>query len=339
MFRGILNIHLIASTCTRRCSSYVKHTRYLFDLKENDEACRQALKSGSFYLFHNLLPLVRKSDAHFSAPVISAQELQQTLRRHGQDEQKIEDSVLLSCSQSSNAEFALDLGWMEKGSLEKDYDGTFTNLAKTLVLLDGRNGPVLAQAQALLRWHETHQFCGKTGQPTEKNLSGSKRVCSTNGMVYYPQMCPVVITLVSYKNHCLLARQESFPAGMYTALSGFCDIGETLEETVRREVAEEVGLQVESVRYFGSQHWPFPSSSLMVGCHATVQHNKINVNRSELEDARWLSLEETEEALQRNILLKPENGIVPVWLPPTWTIAHTLIHAWTQKQKAHSNGE
>ncbi|XP_063289807.1 NAD(P)H pyrophosphatase NUDT13, mitochondrial [Pelobates fuscus] len=339
MFRGIINLRLIAPVCARRSSSYVKQKRYLFDLKENDDVCRQALKSGSFYLFHDLFPLLRKSGSGFSVPTVSAQELQRTINKHGQDEQKIEDAVLVGCSKSCVAEFALDLGCLEKSSLEADLDGTFTFLPKALLLLEGKCAPLVAQAQALLRWHETHQFCSKTGNPTKKNLSGSKRICSTNGLIYYPQMSPVVISLVSYKDRCLLARQEGFPAGMYTALSGFCDIGETLEETVRREVAEEVGLEVDSLRYYGSQHWPFPSSSLMVACQATVQEDKMNVNKSELEDARWFTLEEIEEALQRGIVrLKPESGTIPIWVPPKWAIAHELIISWVQEQKAHSNG-
>ncbi|KAM8924058.1 NAD(P)H pyrophosphatase NUDT13, mitochondrial [Pelodytes ibericus] len=329
---GHLNSHG-ASLGIRRCSSYVERTRYLFNLKENDDVCRQALKSGSFYLFHNLLPLLRKSGNRYCVPLIDARELHKILSNYGMDEQKVEDSVLVSCSSSHVAEFALDLGLLEKSSLETNFGGKFTFLPKALMQLGGKDAPLLAQAQALLRWHENHQFCSKTGKPTKKNLSGSKRVCSTNGIVYYPQMAPVVITLVSYKNRCLLARQETFPPGMYTALSGFCDIGETLEETVRREVAEEVGLEVESLRYSGSQHWPFPSSSLMVGCQVTVQGEELSVNGAELEAAKWFSLEEVEQALQASVPSKQVDGTIPIWVPPKWAIAHQLIMEWVQEQK------
>ncbi|XP_053307296.1 NAD(P)H pyrophosphatase NUDT13, mitochondrial [Spea bombifrons] len=338
MLRGLVN-HPVASLCFRLSSSYVRQTRYLFELKENDDICRQARKLGSFYLFHNLSPLVKKSDNRYFVPTISAQDLQITLNKHGQDGQKIEDAVLIGCTDSCIAQFAVDLGLLEKSTLEAALGGKFTYLPKAFMQLSGKDAPLLAQAQALLRWHDTHQFCSKTGKPTVKNVSGSKRVCSTNGMIYYPQMSPVVITLVSYKNRCLLARQESFPAGMYTALSGFCDIGETLEDTIRREVAEEVGLEVESLRYSGSQHWPFPNSSLMVACQATVQHDELNVNRSELEAARWFTLDEVEEALQRDIVhTKNENGTVPIWVPPKWAIAHHLIQEWVKEQKALKHG-
>ncbi|KAM4702856.1 NAD(P)H pyrophosphatase NUDT13, mitochondrial [Rhinophrynus dorsalis] len=338
MFRFLL-IRPTPSLYSRLCSSYVKHTRYLFELKENDDVCRNALKLGSFYLFHNFSPFLRKSGSSYSAPAISASEVQKILNDYGKDERMIEDSVLIGCSDSCVAEFALDLGSLERSCLEKGLSGTFTDLRKALLQLRGNDAPLLSRAQALLRWHETHQYCSKTGKPTHKNVSGSKRVCSANGMIYYPQMSPVVITLVSYKNRCLLARQETFPAGMYTALSGFCDIGETLEETVRREVAEEVGLEVESLRYSGSQHWPFPNSSLMVACQATVQQEEINLNTQELESARWFSLEEVEEALRRPYVpYKQEDGTMPVWVPPKWAIAHHLIQEWVEEQKTLLNG-
>ncbi|XP_071986155.1 NAD(P)H pyrophosphatase NUDT13, mitochondrial isoform X2 [Engystomops pustulosus] len=190
-------------------------------------------------------------------------------------------------------------------------------------------------AQSLLRWHDMHQYCSKSGKPTQKNVSGSKRVCPSNGIIYYPQMSPVVITLVSSRRRCLLAHQESFPAGMYTALAGFCEIGETLEETVRREVAEEVGLVVDTIRYSGSQHWPFPSSSLMLACQATVKDDKLEINRAEIADARWFTLEEVMEALQVKMMpSKLPDGTLPVWVPPKFAIAHQLIQEWVQEQKS-----
>ncbi|XP_064001727.1 NAD(P)H pyrophosphatase NUDT13, mitochondrial isoform X5 [Pogoniulus pusillus] len=193
----------------------------------------------------------------------------------------------------------------------------------------------MQQAQSLLRWHDSHQYCSKTGQPTQKNVAGSKRVCRGSRVVYYPQTSPVVITLVSDGSRCLLARQPSFPQGMYSALSGFCDIGENLEETVRREVAEEVGLEVESLWYSASQHWPFPSSSLMIACHALVraQQAEISVDSLELEEARWFGLEEIVEGLKRQPRSsKEDDGSVLPWFPPKQAIAHQLILEWVKQQ-------
>ncbi|XP_070783370.1 NAD(P)H pyrophosphatase NUDT13, mitochondrial [Enoplosus armatus] len=153
-------------------------------------------------------------------------------------------------------------------------------------------------------------------------------------------MSPVVIVLVSDGKRCLLGRQSSFPWGMYSALAGFCDMGETLEETLSREVAEEVGLEVLSISYSSSQHWPFPHSSFMLGCHASVSpaHTQLNVDHTELEDARWFSLEEITSALQ--VKTPPRRGDPPVlWLPPKHAIANRLITEWTDRQRCSEEGE
>nr|XP_046233424.1 nucleoside diphosphate-linked moiety X motif 13 isoform X2 [Scatophagus argus] len=153
-------------------------------------------------------------------------------------------------------------------------------------------------------------------------------------------MSPVVIVLVSAGKRCLLGRQSSFPRGMFSALAGFCDMGESLEETVCREVAEEVGLEVHSVSYSSSQHWPFPHSSFMLGCHASVNpaYTQLNVDHSELEDARWFSLEEVNLALQ--VKTPPKRGDPQVlWLPPKHAIANRLITEWTDHQRRSEEGE
>ncbi|XP_040293872.1 NAD(P)H pyrophosphatase NUDT13, mitochondrial [Bufo bufo] len=323
----------------RTCSSYVKQARFLFDLKENDDTCRQALKSGSFYLFHNLSPLIRKSGNTFYIPAVSSPDLLQVLGSCGKDKFSLEDSVLLGCSESCVTEFALDLGSLEKSALEQELSGKFTDLSKAVAKIDRKmdaeNLLLLCRARSLLQWHDSHQYCSKSGKPTTKNVSGSKRVCHVNGLIYYPQMAPVIITLVSCKNRCLLAHQENFPPGMYTALAGYCEIGETLEETIRREIAEEVGLVVDTIRYSGSQHWPFPGSSLMLACQATVKDDKLDINRAEIKDARWFTLEEVTEALQ--VKMSPSklpDDTLPVWVPPKFAIAHHLIQEWVQEQKA-----
>uniref|UniRef100_A0A8C8RIT0 NAD(+) diphosphatase n=1 Tax=Pelusios castaneus TaxID=367368 RepID=A0A8C8RIT0_9SAUR len=318
-------------------STYVKKMRYLSELKEDDVFCKQAQNSGTFYLFHNLSPFLQKVGSKYLAPQISVAEIKMALGRFKENEKIIEDSVLIGCSDECMAYFALDLGSLEKSAIESEFKGSFTELRKAFFQLDGRDAPLLSSAQALLRWHDTHQYCSKTGQPIKKNLAGSKRVCHTNGIIYYPQMSPAVITLVSDGSRCLLARQASFPKGMYSALAGFCDVGETLEETVRREVAEEVGLEVESLWYSASQHWPFLNSSLMIAYHARVQpqQTKININKLELEAASWFSLEEVVEALRRGAKsLKQENGNFSFYVPPKWAIAHQLIQEWVKQQQS-----
>ncbi|XP_067876573.1 nucleoside diphosphate-linked moiety X motif 13 isoform X2 [Heterodontus francisci] len=284
----------------RLVSNYVSRMRHLYELKEDDEACRKALSSGAFLLFHGFSPLLQKAENKYTATFVTAS------------------------------------GGIEKARAELLLKGTFVDLRKAFFLLDGKDAPLLSQAQALLRWHSTHLYCSRTGHLTQKNVSGSKRVCSTEEIIYYPQMSPVVIVLVSDGTQCLLARQKSFPPGMYSALAGFCDIGETVDDSVQREVAEEVGLDVSSFEYSTSQHWPFPNSSLMIACHAMVQpgQNKIVLNHSELEDARWFDTEELAEALKhKRMPTKKEMGEIPFWIPPPWAVAHQLIKEWTQRQQ------
>ncbi|KAM6130200.1 NAD(P)H pyrophosphatase NUDT13, mitochondrial [Phoenicopterus ruber ruber] len=324
-----------SSLVCRLHSTYVRKMRYLNELKEDDSLCRQAQTSGTFYLFHNLSPFLQKAGKKYLVPQLSAAEMKRILEKFKETEQWIEKSVLIGCSDEHVPQFALDLGALEKSVIESELKGSFTDLRKALFVVDGKDSPLLASAQSLLRWHDSHQYCSKTGQPTQKNVAGSKRVCHASGITYYPQMSPVVITLVSDGSRCLLARQPSFPQGMYTALSGFCDMGENVEETVRREVAEEVGLEVESLWYSASQHWPFPSSCLMIACHALVraQQAEIRMNSLELEEARWFGLEEIVEGLKREPRSsKQDDGSFLPWFPPKQAIAHQLIREWVKRQ-------
>lgn len=321
---------------SRLYSSYVSRMRYLFTLKEEDEACRKAMDSGSIYLFHKLAPLLQKAEyGGYTTPAMQASDLKGILGKLGQNEDLLQESILIGCSESRVTQFALDLGVLEKESVESKVTGKFVELRKAFFLLNGHDLPLISQSQALLRWHQTHRYCSESGQLTQRNQAGSKRVCHANGAIYYPQMAPVVITLVSDGSRCLLARQASFAKGMYSALAGFCDVGETVEETVQREVAEEVGLEVESLWYTGSQHWPFPNSSLMMACHATVNpgQTQISVNSVELEDARWFSAGEVREALERKRPPRERAGrATPVWVPPRTAIANQLIREWANQQ-------
>ncbi|NXD63838.1 NUD13 protein, partial [Eolophus roseicapillus] len=324
-----------SSLICRLHSTYVRKMRYLNELKEDDSLCKQAQTSGTFYLFHNLSPFLQKVGEKYFVPQLSAAEMKRILEKFKETEQWIEKSVLISCSDEHIPHFALDLGALEKSVIESELKGSFTNLRKALFVVDRKDSPLLASAQSLLQWHDSHQYCSKTGQPTQRNIAGSKRVCHASGITYYPQMSPVIITLVSDGSQCLLARQASFPQGMFSALSGFCDMGENVEEAVHREVAEEVGLEVESLWYSASQHWPFPSSCLMIACHAIVraQQAEISMNKLELEEARWFGLQEIVEGLKREFgSSKQDDGSFLPWFPPKQAIAHQLICEWVKQQ-------
>ncbi|XP_051795009.1 NAD(P)H pyrophosphatase NUDT13, mitochondrial [Acanthochromis polyacanthus] len=341
MFRP-LRILLSATKCplSRCCSGYVSRMRYVNRLKEDDDACAAALQNGRIFLFHSLSPLLQHTDrGTFRTSALTGSDLQPVLENLGSDGSLLKESVLIGCSEQNQAQFCLDVGELDQAAVEERCGGTFVDLRKAFFLLKGAEAPLVAKGQALLRWHQTNGFCSATGQPTQRNQAGSQRFCSSSSTTYYPQMSPVMIVLVSDGTRCLLGRQASFPRGLYSALAGFCNMGETLEETLRREVAEEVGLEVQNISYSSSQHWPFPHSSFMVACHASVSpaHCQVDVDHSELEDARWFSLDEITCALQ--VKAPPRRGDPPaIWLPPPHAVANRLIREWADRQRHGKDG-
>lgn len=299
-------------------------------MKEDDTICREALRSGTILLYHRLAPLLQKTDSGiYSLPLLQTTEVEGILKKLGKDPELVKESILITCNEHNQPLFSLDTGDLDQCTVEELCGGTFIDLRKAFFLLRGPDAPLVARGQALLRWHQSNRFCSATGKPTERNQSGSHRTCYSSGITYYPKMAPVAIVLVSDGKRCLLGRQTSFPRGMYSALAGFCDMGETMEETVRREIAEEVGLEVESISYSGSQHWPFPQSSFMVAVHAMVNpdRSQVSVDHVELEDARWFTLEEITSALK--IRNPPRSQEPPLlWVPPSYAIANRLIREW-----------
>ena len=178
----------------------------------------------------------------------------------------------------------------------------------------------LSQAKSLLYWHKHNTFCANCGEPTRPSIGGSRRECDNCKRHHFPRLEPVVIMLVTDGDRCLLGRQERFPPGVYSCLAGFAEIGETLEDAVRREVLEEAGIKVGRVDYFASQPWPFPSS-LMIGCTAEAASSDITIDAIELEDARWFSREDARLMLSR----QHPDGFA---CPPKLAIANLLIGAW-----------
>ncbi|XP_040033225.1 NAD(P)H pyrophosphatase NUDT13, mitochondrial isoform X1 [Gasterosteus aculeatus] len=335
MLRPLKIPHLSA-----RCgSNFVSRMRYVNRLKVDDEALAAALENGHMLLFHRLSPLLQRTpQGSFRPPTLITTDVQSILEKLGSDRTLMKKSILLGCSEQNQVQFCLDVGELHQAAVEEECGGKFISLKKAFFLLTGPEAPLVAKGRALLRWHQTNSFCSATGEPTQRNPAGSQRVCNSSGIVYYPTMSPVVIVLVSDGKRCLLGRQSSFPQGMYSALAGFCDMGETVEETLSREVAEEVGLEVLNVSYSSSQHWPFPHSSFMMGFHASVSptYTQVSVDHTELEDARWFSLEEITSALQVKAPLSRGKPAAGFWLPPKHAIANHLITEWTHRQRAQS---
>ncbi|MFD2251374.1 NAD+ diphosphatase [Pseudochelatococcus lubricantis] len=184
-------------------------------------------------------------------------------------------------------------------------------------------GP-LGEAKALMDWHRRHRFCANCGAPTVTFTGGFRRDCPSCEAQHFPRVDPVVIMLVTDGDRCLLGRQPRFAPGMYSALAGFVEQGETVEDAVRREVMEEAGVPVGTVRYLASQPWPFPSS-LMIGCVARALATTIVVDRLELEDARWFTREEAR-------LMLADGHPDGLTAPRPMAIAHHLLRAFVEAE-------
>jgi NAD+ diphosphatase len=182
--------------------------------------------------------------------------------------------------------------------------------------------PPLAEAKALLGWHVRHRFCPNCGAATALTQGGWRRDCPSCHAEHFPRTDPVVIMLAIAGERCVLGRSRRFAPSMWSCLAGFTEPGETIEEAVRREVAEEVGIPCGRVSYFASQPWPFPSS-IMIGCHAEALSDTIVIDREELEDARWFDREELVLMLNR----AHPHGLTT---PPPVAIAHHIIRSYIE---------
>jgi len=148
---------------------------------------------------------------------------------------------------------------------------------------------LVGRATQLLDWQNNHQYCGKCGKPTTKKNGELAMSCSACGLLFYPRIAPAVMVLVLRDDKVLLARSPNFTLGVFSALAGFVEAGETLEECAIREVREEVGIDITNLRYFRSQSWPFPNS-LMVAFTADYVSGVITPDTSEIEVANWFLL-------------------------------------------------
>lgn len=166
----------------------------------------------------------------------------------------------------------------------------FVGLRSLYGLLDEDMFKAALAALHLIAWDGTSRFCGRCGAPTLPHAEERAKLCTACAAVVYPRISPAVIVLVEREDRLLLARASRFTEVMYSVLAGFVEPGESLEETVSREIEEETGICVKDVRYFGSQPWPFPDS-LMIGFTALYASGEIRIDNKELVEAGWYSVD------------------------------------------------
>jgi NAD+ diphosphatase len=206
---------------------------------------------------------------------------------------------------------------------DRELDGKFEDFRSVALTLPAEEAAIAATARSLFEWHRRHAFCSVCGHASNIAAADWQRVCPACNAEHFPRVDPVVIMLPLFEGRCLLGRQFSWPKGRMSALAGFVEPGETIEEACAREVKEEAGLVATHVTYFGSQPWPFPSS-LMIGLFADVANGNAIPDGTELEEVRWLTREEARALL---------DGTHPDLLAPSpLGISRHLIEHWAHQE-------
>ncbi|MCE9521517.1 MAG: NAD(+) diphosphatase [Alphaproteobacteria bacterium] len=224
------------------------------------------------------------------------------------------------------AHFAIDISGLSDPTADGALAGLgeFADLRMVAEEIDIGDAAILAQAKSIIDWHQRHGFCANCGGQTESAEAGYKRYCETCNTEHFPRTDPVVIMLALNGDSCLLGRQAKWPNGFYSALAGFIEPGESIEEAVARELQEEAGIKTAEVLFFSTQPWPYPSS-LMIGCFARAASTEITIDGNELSDAQWFPRAKVREALLKK-------GTPELRLPPPLAIAHQLVKSWVEQE-------
>lgn len=246
-----------------------------------------------------------------------------------------------------------DLQWHSLGELQADEEPLFLGLdgeTPCFVALAAPSGPrkvenynaglwqaiahmpreqlaLYGAARSLVDWHERHGFCAVCGTPTKVSKAGWARHCHKDdggcGAEHFPRVDPVAIMLAQHQGKVLLGRQPRFPAKRFSALAGFIEPGESIEEGVARELYEEAGIKVHNVRYITSQPWPFPSS-LMIACIADCDDPALTLDETEIEEAGWFDRDQVNAAMRG----APDAAFIA---PPPFAVAHDLLKYWLEQ--------
>jgi len=228
------------------------------------------------------------------------------------------EAILLG-TQTGAACFALDVSHLEEAAIVAELAAEAHELRDVALQMPRDAAALLAYARGMVHWHRTHRYCPACGSDTRPVRAGHARQCvdANCGRLHFPRTDPAVITLITDGLRCLLARRAIWPAGRRSTIAGFVEPGETLEDAVRREALEEVGIAIGRVRYQGSQPWPFPAS-LMMGFHAEAESREIRVDGDEIAEADWYSRDDIEAALASGALSLPPVDSISRWLVALW---------------------
>ena len=190
-----------------------------------------------------------------------------------------------------------------------------------MATLDPGDLALYGGARSLIDWHARHRFCAQCGGNTKIAKGGWQRGCESCNAQHFPRTDPVTIMLVEHDGRLMLGRGKGWPEGAFSALAGFVEPGETIEEAVQREVFEESGIRTRDVSYIASQPWPFPSQ-LMIGCHSYTDNDELEIDYTEMAEIIWFTREQVESSLAGN---------GPFRAPPPHAIAYNLMKWWLEK--------
>jgi len=234
-----------------------------------------------------------------------------------------EERLLFLGLWKDSAVFAVDLeGAADPADGPLQGLGRFEDLRAISLRLADTEAAILATGKQMFEWRRRHRHCANCGEPTLVADGGWKRSCPACDAEHFPRTDPVVIMLPFHEGRCMLGRQAVWPVGMFSALAGFLEPGESIEEACARELHEEAGLKAVAVRYHSTQPWPYPSS-LMIGLIAEVADDQAAPDQTELSEVRWFTRDEARDLLA---------GRLPgLFAPAAMAIAHQLIRAWVEQ--------
>jgi NAD+ diphosphatase len=286
-----------------RAGHFRKDEAWLRAAMESDQTSLLVLNKGRPFLYEDSGGLA----VRWLAPQVHAQlgDREQPLLFLGLDENQ---APHFAC-EVANAEALGDLG-------------TFEELRPAAARLPGDKLAIIGAARSVFEWHGRNRFCANCGTPSRVVEAGWVRKCDTCNAEHYPRVDPVCIMVPTFGDKVFLGRQKAWPRGMHSALAGFIEPGEAIEEAVARETLEEAGLKVRHVEMHSTQPWPFPHS-LMIGVLCEVEDDNDKVDTTELESGRWFTREEAK------LLIAGKHG--ECWAPPPFAIAHQLLKTWSER--------